>query len=275
MTGNTGQRMSKKIDKLRPWEKAVEHSFVLRVSQGSNLSFVMPLDGNAEAAGDSIFGVDALCILVEFKRDLEACGDELVKFAARLQSGNKEDAKKDVALAGAAYVHAITTLSIRDTHHYLVYGHWCSEAGKTCLGLQARTYFSEKIAENVEAIVKQKLGWTEAELTHYIRDFVQIKLFGAQSTLGREGEAENTGEGTNVDSGEASDSGGSGAQSCSEVASDKEIGEEVARATSSYIVAVSPVGTFIVPLTVAGPMLLRMTSRPKLAAQSKPPNGTI
>jgi hypothetical protein len=234
--------MSTKNTVLRPWEKAVEHSFVLQAANKSAMAFALPLDGDAEVAGDSIFGAGTLCTLVEFKRDQDAVADEVMKFASRRQSGAKEDRMSDNSLAAKGYAHACTSLLGRGEYHYVVYGEWNFSSGPPVFELKARTYLLEtEITDPVDSIINANSGWTELALANYVRDFVRIKLYGAPSeNEGGDGERE--------------------LYQNSDAVVD-EIDDCIAMMNSTYIVGVSSAGNFMIPLPVAGPMLLKVAAR--------------
>ncbi|WP_053160412.1 hypothetical protein [Pseudomonas protegens] len=114
------------------WEKTVEYAFVQRFMPTSSAdeSFLAPLDGNHEKAGDAILALQSTLVLIEFKRARKDLKSEASKFF------NYDDAKRE--------------LRKKDNHHLLVYG---AAQRKSSLGLVARTYFSaaevelEKFAE--------------------------------------------------------------------------------------------------------------------------------
>lgn len=103
------------------WEKTVEYAFVQRFmpTSSANKSFLAPLDGNHEKAGDAILALQSTLVLIEFKRTRKDLKSEASKFF------DYDDAKLE--------------LGKKDNHHLLVYG---VAQGKTSLGLVACTYFS-------------------------------------------------------------------------------------------------------------------------------------
>lgn len=233
--------MTEKNTVLRPWEKAVEHSFVLKVANNSSMTFAMPLDGDVEVAGDTIFGAGACCTLIEFKRDIEAVGDEVEKFGSRRRTGNK---KTDKELCVKSYAYACGQLTGRDKHHYVVYGEWNSSAGTPVFELKGHNYFSEKKIEGaIEAIVSLDVGWAELELADYLEDFVRIKFYGNYS------ESESGEKQTNQ-------------RVCDSIVDDES--QSNSDFDSTFIVAVSPVGRFMIPFCIIYPRLLKMVARMKL-----------
>jgi hypothetical protein len=230
--------MKSKISVLRPWEKAVEHSFILRAAKTPNMTFAVPLDGDAEAAGDTIFGAGTRCTLVEFKRDKTSAGEELCKFASKRHTGKKVS---DSALSAAGYVYACNTLLECSENHYIVYGEWNFDNGPPIFELKGHAYFDEKnVVEPVESIITSESGWTEVELGEYLRQFVKIKLYGAPSEAkGGEGEGESANAANETEN-------------------------YLINMQSTFIVGVSPEGVFMISLPVVAPILMKLVARLKL-----------
>ena len=101
---------------MKWWEKTVEYKFIKEYIDLD--SFIAPLDGNEEKAGDAIFGENENFILIEFKKDKDSIQDEQKKFLD--------------------FTSAKNTLSKKDEHHILIYG----EINNQDLILKAKTYFS-------------------------------------------------------------------------------------------------------------------------------------
>jgi len=131
---------------MKWWEKTVEYKFIQEYIDLD--SFIAPLDGNEEKAGDAIFGKDANFILIEFKKDKHSIRDEQKKFS------NFNSIRND--------------LSGKDEHHILIYG----EINNQDLTLNARTYFSEK---NVELGKEFSNGKSLEEFKKYLNIFLRSK----------------------------------------------------------------------------------------------------
>ena len=135
--------------KIKWWEKTIEYKFVQEFIDIN--SFIAPLDGKEEKAGDAIFGKDDKYILIEFKKDETSIKDEKGKF-----DDNKfEEAKK--------------SLENIDNHHILIYGR---EDNHNLL-LEAKTYFSSKIL----SLSKDKFinGENFEDFKKYLIKFIAFK----------------------------------------------------------------------------------------------------
>jgi hypothetical protein len=131
---------------MKWWEKTIEYKFI---KEHIDLdSFIAPLDGKEEKAGDAIFGQNEDFILIEFKKDENSIKDEQKKFI------NFNSAKN--------------TLSSNDDHHILIYG----EINNKDLILNAKTYFSEK---NLELGKEFFNGKTLKEFKTYLDRFLKYK----------------------------------------------------------------------------------------------------
>ncbi|RXJ83429.1 hypothetical protein [Arcobacter cloacae] len=131
---------------MKWWEKTVEYKFIKEYVDIN--SFIAPLDGNEEKAGDAIFGENENFILIEFKKDKDSIKAEEKKFF-------------DFTLASK-------TLSKNDEHHILVYG----EINNQNLILNAKTYFSEKI---IELSKEFSNGKTLKDFKEYLDAFLKYK----------------------------------------------------------------------------------------------------
>ena len=131
---------------MKWWEKTVEYKFIKEYIDLD--SFIAPLDGNEEKAGDAIFGKNENFILIEFKKDKNSIKDEQKKFS------NFNLAKSN--------------LSKNDEHHILIY----AEINNKDLILNAKTYFSEKI---IELNKKFSNGKTLKEFKIYLDLFLEFK----------------------------------------------------------------------------------------------------
>ena len=131
---------------MKWWEKTVEYKFIKEYIDLD--SFIAPLDGNEEKAGDAIFGQNENFILIEFKKDKNSIKDEQKKFI------NFNSAKE--------------SLSSSDKHHILIYG----EVNSKDLILNAQTYFSEK---NIQLTRKFSNGKTLKEFKKYLDSFLNFK----------------------------------------------------------------------------------------------------
>ena len=131
---------------MKWWEKTVEYKFI---KEHIDLdSFVAPLDGNEEKAGDAIFGKNENFILIEFKKDKNSIKDEQKKFSD--------------------FTSAKNILSENDKHHILIYG----EINNQDLILNAQTYFSEKI---IKLSKEFSNGKTLKEFKKYLDTFLKFK----------------------------------------------------------------------------------------------------
>ncbi|MBW4036629.1 MAG: hypothetical protein HIU90_14270 [Proteobacteria bacterium] len=77
---------------LKWWEKTVEYKFVV---DAKNFDFAAPLDGNHEAAGDLLSGFSGKLFIIEFKKDMSSCKDELKKFESEVIDQNKDKFSKN------------------------------------------------------------------------------------------------------------------------------------------------------------------------------------
>lgn len=128
------------------WEKTVEYYFIQRYVDLS--TFVAPLDGNHEKAGDAIFANVSNWILIEFKRDAKSINDEVVKFT------NYEDAKFELESIGK--------------HHLIIYG----EPNGEDINLLSQEYFS-KIKVPVDKVLSS--GIPKTDFVVYLKKFVAHK----------------------------------------------------------------------------------------------------
>lgn len=131
---------------MKWWEKTVEYKFIKEYIDLD--SFIAPLDGNEEKAGDAIFGQNENFILIEFKKDKNSIKDEQKKF------NNFNSVKK--------------ILSTLDEHHIIIYG----EVNSKDLTLNAQTYFSEK---SFQLTKKFSNGKTLEEFEKYLDIFLDFK----------------------------------------------------------------------------------------------------
>ncbi len=135
------------------WEKTVEYLFVFRYWGLDSL--VMPLDGNHEKAGDTIFSSDlGKWLLIEFKRDEASCKSEIDKFDPR------------------AYLKGCRLHKGEDDHHLLVFG----EEQNGHLELRAQTYFSQR-SKVLDAALQGGIG--KSEFGSYLQAIVRLKKKGA------------------------------------------------------------------------------------------------
>ena len=131
---------------MKWWEKTVEYKFI---KEYINLdSFIAPLDGKEEKAGDAIFGKNEKFILIEFKKDENSIKDEQKKFF------NFDLAKQE--------------LEDKDSHHILIYG----EIDNKDLILNARTYFSNNSIELSKNFTNGKIL---EDFKNYLNDFLKLK----------------------------------------------------------------------------------------------------
>ena len=130
---------------MKWWEKTVEYKFIKEYIDLN--SFIAPLDGNEEKAGDAIFGQNENFILIEFKKDKNSIKDEQKKFID--------------------FNSAKESLSSWDKHHILIYG----EVNSKNLILNAQTYFSEK---NIQLTRKFSNGKTLKEFKKYLDSFFKF-----------------------------------------------------------------------------------------------------
>lgn len=128
------------------WEKTVEYYFIQKHVDLS--TFVAPLDGNHEKAGDAIFANVSSWVLIEFKRDIKSINDELDKFT------NYDDAKRELESMGK--------------HHLIIYGEPCGED----ISLISQEYFSG-IKVPVEKVLSS--GISKADFVAYLKRFVAHK----------------------------------------------------------------------------------------------------
>lgn len=128
------------------WEKTVEYYFIQRYVDLR--TFVAPLDGNHEKAGDAIFANVSNWILIEFKRDAKSINDEIEKFT------NYEDAKFELESIGK--------------HHLIIYG----EPNGEDINLLSQEYFSG-IKVPVDKVLSS--GIPKADFVVYLKKFVGHK----------------------------------------------------------------------------------------------------
>jgi len=131
---------------MKWWEKTVEYKFIKEYIDLD--SFIAPLDGKEEKAGDAIFGNNEKFILIEFKKDENSIKDEQKKFSN--------------------FVLAKQTLQDKDNHHILIYG----EIDNKNLILKAKTYFSRN---NIILSEKFTNGKTLEEFKNYLDKFLVFK----------------------------------------------------------------------------------------------------
>jgi len=131
---------------MKWWEKTVEYKFIQEYIDLD--SFIAPLDGNEEKAGDAIFGKNDNFILIEFKKDESSIKNEQNKF-------NDFNSAKE-------------KLSESDGHHILIYG----EINNKDLILNAKTYFSEK---TIELNKRFSNGKTLEEFKKYLDSLLELK----------------------------------------------------------------------------------------------------
>lgn len=131
------------------WEKTVEYTFILSLSEASRL-FLAPLDGDHERAGDALISAGSKWLLIEFKRDADSVISELKKFE------NFNDAK--------------IALGDQDGHHFLVYGlHTLNKR----VSLGAITYFSHKSPGSIAGLLSS--GTDLDSFSSYVEAFVSFK----------------------------------------------------------------------------------------------------
>jgi len=131
---------------MKWWEKTVEYKFIKEYIDLN--SFIAPLDGNEEKAGDAIFGENDKFILIEFKKDEKSIKNEQKKFFDFNSAKQK--------------------LEDKDSHHILVYGKIINKD----LILSARTYFSGK---NITLNKKFTNGKSLKEFKDYLDSFLNLK----------------------------------------------------------------------------------------------------
>ncbi len=132
---------------MKWWEKTVEYMFVKNYINID--SFIAPLDGDEEKAGDAIFCDTEHYILIEFKKDFKSISNEYKKFV----DFNK--AKK--------------LLVNEDDHHIIIYG----EIINNDLDLKAQTYFSKKSLSKFDKIFKN--GIESEKFRLYLDNFLSFK----------------------------------------------------------------------------------------------------
>lgn len=138
------------------WEKTVEYYFVKKYVELD--SFVAPLDGDKERAGDTILGKEDRWILIEFKKNESCINDECRKFSDFKQAK-----------------HSLINTS---NHHLIIYG---QSAGKD-IELVCQGYFSEKPIHIDDALSR---GTDIDSFFNYVREFVSFKNnSGGESSSG-------------------------------------------------------------------------------------------
>lgn len=137
------------------WEKTVEYFFVREYVDLK--TFLCPLDGNHESAGDAIFANINSWVLIEFKKDRASISSEAEKFE------NFEEAKAQ--LLG------------RDQHHFLIYGALDSDE-EFCL--ESQTYFSAHVT-SMESVLTS--GVPHSQFLLYLRELIELKM-GAKISSG-------------------------------------------------------------------------------------------
>ncbi|KPV90062.1 hypothetical protein AN395_03523 [Pseudoalteromonas sp. P1-30] len=130
------------------WEKTVEYYFIQKYVDLR--TFVAPLDGNHEKAGDAIFANVSKWVLIEFKRDSKSVSDELKKFT------DYKKAKEELESIGQ--------------HHLIIYGEE-NFLGKD-IELVCQEYFSGK---KVDTELALESGISKSKFIEYINKFVEHK----------------------------------------------------------------------------------------------------
>ncbi|QTH73567.1 hypothetical protein [Pseudoalteromonas xiamenensis] len=134
--------------KLLWWEKTVEYYFIQKYVDLR--TFVAPLDGNHEKAGDAIFANASKWVLIEFKRDIDSVKDEEAKFT------NFKAAKAELEPFGS--------------HHFLIYGE--PKSGNKDIDLVTQEYFS---GFKVDIDLALSSGISKDSFIKYINAFVSHK----------------------------------------------------------------------------------------------------
>ena len=137
------------------WEKTVEYYFVKKYVQLE--SFIAPLDGYKERAGDTILGKEDRWILIEFKRKESCIKDECRKFPSFNQAK-----------------HSLMNAS---DHHLIIYG---EESGKD-IKLACQGYFTEEPILIDDALSR---GTDIDSFFDYVRGFVSFKNNSEESSSG-------------------------------------------------------------------------------------------
>ncbi|RAP57335.1 hypothetical protein [Oleiagrimonas sp. MCCC 1A03011] len=131
---------------MKWWEKTVEYYFILKHVDPNLL--VSPLDGKEEKLGDTIISSNNKWVLIEFKRDESCLSSEIKKFYD--------------------YEKALTKLSDKDDHHYLIYGEFNGNFRLNC-----KTYFSAKDRDSIESALKT--GIDKNAFAKYVEEFTGLK----------------------------------------------------------------------------------------------------
>lgn len=130
------------------WEKTVEYYFIQKHVDLS--TFIAPLDGNHEKAGDAIFANTSSWVLIEFKRDLKSVDDELTKFS------NYAQAKEELESIGR--------------HHLIIYGEETEKADD--INLVTKEYFSANKVATESAL---SAGIPKEQFIAYLKKFIGHK----------------------------------------------------------------------------------------------------
>ena len=133
---------------MKWWEKTVEYKFIKEYVDID--SFIAPLDGNEERAGDAIFVENGNFILIEFKKDEKSIADEEKKF--------------DDFLSAKGFLYQ------NDNHHILVYG----KIDNQNLVLNSRTYLS---GTTINLSKEFPNGKTLEYFKRYLDEFLKFKKF--------------------------------------------------------------------------------------------------
>jgi len=134
------------------WEKTVEYRFVLTAAEHGQM-FAVPLDGEEEKAGDTIFSLASKWLLIEFKRDAACLRTERAKFSD--------------------YEKASAALAPRDGHHFLVYGSPGERGSRLPFELSYVTFFSRRPRAAFAEVMAS--GTDSLSFARYIHELVMLK----------------------------------------------------------------------------------------------------
>jgi len=151
------------------WEKTIEYSFVCNFQK--NFTFLSPLDGNHEKAGDAILSVGEKFLLIEFKKEFKNIKDEKHKF----------DEKKLNELAQKKEINGPHLIDIN--FHKIIYG----EKENDKLLLKEINYWKGLLNDNEVTNkgneVNEKIftnGTNKESFDEYLSYFLELKNYKSQ-----------------------------------------------------------------------------------------------
>ena len=137
---------------LHWFEKTIEYAFVLQY--GQELANAIPLDGDHEKAGDTIFRANAArWVLIEFKRDQGTLKSEEKKFT------NYADARNELEDEG-------------EDKHFFVYG---KLSNNQHLELMAAAFWSRNPVDPIKDLLVKKGSSDPHQFARYVKRVIELK----------------------------------------------------------------------------------------------------